>query len=221
MYLIGHTKGGVGKTTVATNLAVLFALRGKRVCLVDADEQLHSNRFCARRMRQDRTRPRVDCHVLAGGLHDRLRALRGRYDHVIVDAGGADSEELRSAARTVDVMLCPFSPSQNDLDAFDLLIERVIVGARQYHPALVAVGLPNKVEPHAKRQDRLPLARDFIERKGVTVLGNPLTLLASPYNRSAETGLGVAELLEGKQATRELSAVVAELAFLTQKVVLA
>lgn len=220
LYLIGHTKGGVGKTTIATNIATVLAKEGARVCLVDADEQLHANRFCTRRLEYAPNAPRIDCHVMDGGLHKRLLALRRRYDHVIVDAGGADSEELRSAARTVDVMLAPFSPSQNELDAFGMLKEKVVSPAYDYNPGLCVVALPNKIETHAKRQNRLPAARDFVEGKGFTVLGCRLSLRASPYQRTAELGQGIGELGDA-QAYAELLAVLGETHELARRVVIA
>ena len=36
---VGNTKGGVGKTTLAVNLAVALALAGRDLLLVDGDEQ--------------------------------------------------------------------------------------------------------------------------------------------------------------------------------------
>lgn len=222
LYLIGHTKGGVGKTTIATNLAAYLA-PARRVCLVDADEQLHSNRFCARRAKHEGL-ARIDCQVLSGSLTKRLSLLRRRYDAVIVDAGGADSEELRTAALAADVMLCPFSPSQNDLDGFDLLTDKVLTGARSFHPALTVLGLANMVETNAQRADRLPAARAYVEARGVTVLAASLAQLDGPYNRTAEEGRGLFELgltrREGR-ALREFAAVVKEVQEFTKVAVLA
>jgi len=47
--LVASSKGGAGKTTLASHLAAQFALDGKRTVLVDADPQGSSTRWCQRR----------------------------------------------------------------------------------------------------------------------------------------------------------------------------
>ena len=47
--LVASSKGGVGKTTIATNLAAHFALEGKRTVLVDADRQKSSSHWTEKR----------------------------------------------------------------------------------------------------------------------------------------------------------------------------
>ena len=47
--LVASSKGGAGKSTLATNLAAYFALDGKRTVLVDADRQKSSTHWCEKR----------------------------------------------------------------------------------------------------------------------------------------------------------------------------
>ena len=47
--LVASSKGGAGKTTLATNLAAHFALDGKHTVLVDADKQKSSTHWCEKR----------------------------------------------------------------------------------------------------------------------------------------------------------------------------
>jgi chromosome partitioning protein len=191
IYLTGHTKGGVGKTSVATNLAALLAPKGP-VCLVDADAQQHANDWAGQRLAH-RGLPTVDCRVLGGKVRVAVLELAKRYEHIVIDAGGSDSQELRSALCVADVCLAPFSPSQNDLNAFEDF-RRVAGDAVDLNPRLRVFALPNKVEPHAKRQDRLAHASAYVASRGFEVLRTRLTLRPAPYNRTSETGKGLGEL---------------------------
>jgi len=47
--LVASSKGGAGKTTLATNLAAHYALDGKRTVLVDADRQHSATRWSEKR----------------------------------------------------------------------------------------------------------------------------------------------------------------------------
>jgi chromosome partitioning protein len=191
IYLIGHTKGGVGKTSLATNLAALLAAK-HAVCLVDADGQMHANQWAGKRLEQRGLAP-IDCRVLGGKVRLPIAELTRRYAHVVVDAGGSDSQELRSALCIANVCLAPFSPSQNDLAAFNDL-RKVLADAVDINPELRVFAVPNKVEPHAKRQDRLMHATAYVAARGFEVLSSRLTLRPAPYNRTSETGRGLGEL---------------------------
>ena len=51
--LVASSKGGVGKTTLSTNLAAHFAVDGKRTVLVDADRQGSSRHWAEKRALMD------------------------------------------------------------------------------------------------------------------------------------------------------------------------
>lgn len=113
--LIGGEKGGTGKTTLAVNLAALRALQGRDVLLVDTDVQASAS-YWAQSRDEAQTQPRVACIQKFGkGLPTEVRDLARRYQDLIIDAGGRDSAELRSALVVAERVFIPIQPSQFDI----------------------------------------------------------------------------------------------------------
>ena len=113
--LIGGEKGGTGKTTIATNLAALRALAGHDVLLVDTDSQGSASYWTSARDESQIT-PRVACIQKFGkGLQGEVQDLAGRYQDVIIDAGGRDSVELRVAMIVAHKAFVPIQASQFDV----------------------------------------------------------------------------------------------------------
>ena len=88
--LVASSKGGVGKTTLSTNLAAHFANDGKRTVLVDADRQGSARNWAEKRAHLDTAVLPVD-----GTRRDWDRKVPGDAQHVVVDASaGAHGPEL-------------------------------------------------------------------------------------------------------------------------------
>jgi chromosome partitioning protein len=113
IYLVGSEKGGVGKTTLSFNLAVLRAKAGYPALLVDADKQQSSSMWATLRAEGGFTPPLV-CVQKLGKIGYDLVQLKANYE-ILVDAGGQDSIELRQAIAVADKWVIPISPSQLDL----------------------------------------------------------------------------------------------------------
>ena len=113
--LTGGEKGGTGKSTVAVNLAAWLTHRGVDIVIIDTDPQRTAAQWVERRNTQDNL-PRVHSVEKYGQVYETARDLADRYDQVIIDAGGRDSEELRSALVAADVLCCPIRASQPDLE---------------------------------------------------------------------------------------------------------
>ena len=111
--LIGSEKGGVGKTSLSFNLAVLRAKAGYEVLLVDCDKQASSSMWNSMRS-EGGFEPLVVCAQKYGRIGLDLIQFRAKFD-VIVDAGGADSVELRQAIAVADKWVIPVTPSQLDI----------------------------------------------------------------------------------------------------------
>lgn len=113
IYLIGQEKGGVGKTTISFNLAVLRVKAGHPVLLVDVDRQASSSIWTS--LRSDAAHePHLVCVQKEGKIGFDLLQLKQNYD-LVVDAGGADSVELRQAIAVCDKWIIPVRTGQMDL----------------------------------------------------------------------------------------------------------
>ena len=108
--VIGGTKGGVGKTTLATNLTVMRSQAKKDVLLVDADEQGSSTDFTA--VRNETLEKQKGAGYTAIKLHgaavrSEVLRLASKYDDVIIDVGGRDTAGQRAALFNRDYIFNP------------------------------------------------------------------------------------------------------------------
>lgn len=124
IFVIGGQKGGTGKSTVATNLAVALTHRGQQTLLVDTDRQQTASSWSDARQQNEALRP-ITTIQKTGKLYRDLRDLETRYDAVIVDAGGFDSVELRTALVAADCLYSPVRASQSDLWTLEALSQLV------------------------------------------------------------------------------------------------
>jgi len=128
-----NEKGGVGKTTLATNLACAYATEGKSVVLVDADPQGTATDWFEAREGPVKTHlSLLSCPD--GNLDSDLSGLAQERDVILIDTPGSLSGVTVQAIRESDVALLPVMPSAGDLwavqDAVEVVEERrAIAGA--------------------------------------------------------------------------------------------
>ena len=122
---VGNTKGGVGKTTLAVNLAILRAGAGSDVLLVDGDEQATTTSFTE--LRNDNLGQTGYTVVSLSGaaLRTQVRQLAPKYDDILIDVGGRDTGSLRAALTVSSTLLIPVQPRSFDLWAIHQIADLV------------------------------------------------------------------------------------------------
>lgn len=160
--LVGGEKGGTGKSTIALNIATMFTLAGYDTHLIDCDKQNTSLKFASRRAHLG-IKPNLICTHLSGDqLHVPLVDLSNKYDVVIVDCGGQDSIELRSAMITpsINLMLVPIQAGYFDLETL-VNVDNLVKTSKIYNTNLTAKCIINR-SPTNKQITVTKEARDFI-----------------------------------------------------------
>ncbi|MCA0269742.1 MAG: ParA family protein [Bacteroidetes bacterium] len=111
--LVASSKGGVGKTTIATHLAAHAALDGHRTVLVDADPQHSSTRWAERRAELESAVLPLD-----GTRKSWARHLPEDTQRVVIDApAGATADSLEGFLEEAEALVVPVLPSTLDIDA--------------------------------------------------------------------------------------------------------
>lgn len=110
--LIANPKGGVGKSTLASNIAGYLAWRGHAVMLGDIDRQQSSARWLAQRPAD---LPAIRGWDIAGA--DQLKSPKGVTHAVLDTPAGLHGKKLAQAFKVADLLLLPLQPSLFDIQA--------------------------------------------------------------------------------------------------------
>ncbi len=176
-----NTKGGCGKSTIATNLASFFSLEGARVCLVDHDPQRSSLMWLEKRPAQ---RPAIH------GRKGAAPPAEGDFDVTIIDPpAGLDDEALQDLLNVSDTLVVPVLPSAMDVRASSRFLQRLAeIRHKSVNPCPGAM-VVNRAGPALETASSL---KHFLAEETLPLLA---TLTRSDiYLQAAEQGLGIFEL---------------------------
>jgi chromosome partitioning protein len=192
-------KGGAGKSTLATSLAVAAWEAGERVCLIDMDPQATLTLW-------GKTRGETDVPVIAasaGKLNAVLAALEAKgVTLAIIDTPGADGPAASAAMAAAQLNVIPARPTAFDLWASANTRKALKEMRGDY------VFVLNQCPP-AQQSARVDEGVAALEAMGGLL--SPLVLARVDYQEAARRGWGVTEYNPGGAAATEMRALWASL----------
>ena len=159
--VVANPKGGVGKTTLSTNLAGYLASRGHAVMLGDVDRQQSSRTWLDHR---PAGLPKISAWEATHG--DIVRPPKGTT-HVVLDTpAGLHGKRLDEVMRLADKVLIPLQPSIFDINATHEFVDQLLAHRRSAKVQIAVVGMRTREGTIATDQ-----LRQFLQGMRVPLLG--------------------------------------------------
>ena len=194
-----NQKGGVGKTTLATHLAVAFAHDGQRVLLVDADPQGSSANWAAAR-RNNGINDEITCVSLARDtLHHEVGKLSEGYDVVVIDGPARLEGVARAAIVASDVVLLPVRPNPDDIWSAGKAIETCREAAPLRPDLQYAFVVTQKVPNSALGREVNDALKEFYDVEVLAHIGHRVA-----FPEAYGTGETVLETEPGSRSAKEI-----------------
>lgn len=208
---VGNTKGGVGKTTLAVNIAIARALSGRDVWLIDGDRQGTAQTAISIRAEAGHL-PGIACASYPDGpiLRAQVQQQSAKFDDIIIDAGGRDSTALRAALVLSDVLLVPFQPRSYDVWALNDMAA-LVDEARSVRDGLRCFAVLNCADPGENSSDNLEAAAAVADVPQFEYLPTPMRRRKA-FSNSAGAGQSVLEVRpQDAKAVYELNSLISKL----------
>lgn len=187
---IGNVKGGVGKTTLAVNIAIARAAEGADVLLIDGDEQGTAMTFTELRNQETGANDYTAVSLSGAGIRQQVRQLAPKYDDIVIDVGGRDTGSFRAALTVTEKLLIPVQPRTFDVWALDQVMV-LIEEAREINERLEAFCVLNAADPVGK--DNSEAAEALIEYDQITFI--PTSIVRRKiFSNAAAMGRGIKEM---------------------------
>jgi chromosome partitioning protein len=157
--VIANPKGGVGKSTIATNLAGYFSFQGYNVMLGDVDAQQSSRSWLE--LRPGSLPPIRPWDIVDGHI---ARPPKGTTHMVLDTPAGMDGKMLDETLRIADKVIVPLQASMFDILATQAFLQKL--NGRRGKAEIGVIGM--RVNARTRAADQLG---HYCSNLGLPVLG--------------------------------------------------
>ena len=173
---IAQQKGGSGKTTIAANLAAVFAIKNNlSTTILDTDPQGSLGKWFITRQEKLKSKNTIQFKTASlWGAQYEAKSLKEKSDLVIIDTPPKIDADGRPAIEVADLVLIPISPSQVDFWATESIIE---LAKREKKEILILINRANAKSKLIK--EAVKFVNDMKVNKAKTILGNRQIFVSS------------------------------------------
>lgn len=188
---IANENDGAEKSILASSLAALRAVAGRKVLLIDADPCKLSLTWSSKRDAAG-VRPKVSACAISGkGLQPELENLIPRYDDIVIDTEGRDCLASRSALVAARIIIIPVRTGQIDPANQKKLIKRLET-ARIFNPGLRVLFVINRMHTSPSMEDFVA-ARAFAAKIMSATLADTVIQERTALHEAFDRGLCISE----------------------------
>ncbi len=201
--LVINSKGGCGKTTMATNLASYFVTQDLATALMDFDPQGSSIRWLNQRPKSG---PFIyGVHVASrtnntGVTRSFQMRVPPETERMIIDApAGVTGHELRDFIHLVDTIIVPVLPSSIDIHAVTRFIEELLVIGKVRQKGINVAVVANRARKNTLTYKSLERFLKTLKLPFITTLRD-----TQNYVHAAERGIGIHEMWDKRTDSDKL-----------------
>lgn len=203
-----NEKGGSGKTTLAINLAFKLSNEELDILLVDADPQNSVGTFMDFRVQNEEELelPFSSISKIGHSLSKEIEKISQKYDSIIIDTGGRDSNEMRQALIISDLVIIPTLASGFDQAVLNKMIE-LVREASIINSKLKVLIVINRASPNPFLESKIKNLREYLEDKELDdniKIANTIIYEREIYRNVIFLGKGISELKDNSKAKKEI-----------------